>query len=483
MEYVSVPFSTIDTLPKVDKEKVRELLQQEQRDFCRKILVLDDDPTGTQTVHDVPVVTDWEEETIQKIFEGPDRVTFILTNSRSFSAEKTSCVHREIAERVAHASKRTGKEFLLLSRGDSTLRGHFPLETEILKDTLSSELGTEFQGEIICPFFLEGGRFTIGNVHYVREGEKLVPAGTTEFAADKTFGYRSSQLGEYVEEKTGGKYPADQCIYISIEALREMRLDEITAKLEQAEHFAKIIVNAADYVDLEIFCICWIRAMRSGRHYLARCAASLVRVIGNIDVIPLLSRKVLVDETEKNGGLVIVGSHVKKTTEQLSELEKSGCRTAFLEFQAEACMEEDRRVNEINRVLTESQEAMQKGQTAVVYTSRKLIVPETSDKDKILELSVRISDALTEIVHRLSLRPRFIVAKGGITSSDVATKGLSIRKAKVMGQIKKGIPVWQAGEESKFPGMPYVIFPGNVGEAATLREIVEELEGEGEEEA
>ena len=119
---------------------------------------------------------------------------------------------------------------------------------------------------------------------------------------------------------------------------------------------------------------------------------------------------------------------------------------------------------------------MEKGTTVVIYTSRELVVPDTADKDKILGLSVEISNALTRIVHLLTLKPKFIIAKGGITSSDVATKGLSVRKAMVMGQIKKGIPVWMTGPESKFPDMPYIIFPGNVGEASTLREIVEELD-------
>ena len=103
---------------------------------------------------------------------------------------------------------------------------------------------------------------------------------------------------------------------------------------------------------------------------------------------------------------------------------------------------------------------------------------DTTDKDKILEASVKISDAVTSVIGKLQVKPNFIVAKGGITSSDVGTKALRVVRAKVMGQIKPGIPVWMTGEESKFPHMPYVIFPGNVGEVATLREAVEILMGE-----
>ena len=88
---------------------------------------------------------------------------------------------------------------------------------------------------------------------------------------------------------------------------------------------------------------------------------------------------------------------------------------------------------------------------------------------------MNISDALTSIVNRLSVRPKFLIAKGGITSSDVGTKGLGVKKALVLGQVAAGVPVWRLGFESKFSGMSYIIFPGNVGKVETLREIVEML--------
>jgi uncharacterized protein YgbK (DUF1537 family) len=56
-----------------------------------------------------------------------------------------------------------------------------------------------------------------------------------------------------------------------------------------------------------------------------------------------------------------------------------------------------------------------------------------------------------------------LIAKGGITSSDIATKSLKVKLAMVAGSILPGVPVWKLGEESLFPGMHYVIFPGNVG--------------------
>ena len=60
-------------------------------------------------------------------------------------------------------------------------------------------------------------------------------------------------------------------------------------------------------------------------------------------------------------------------------------------------------------------------------------------------------------------------------SSDIGTKALKVTCATAMGQILPGIPVWQTGAESTFPGLPYVIFPGNVGKADSLKLIVEKL--------
>lgn len=399
---------------------------------------------------------------------------FILTNSRSFSVEETTRVHKEIGERLAQVSKESGKDFILISRGDSTLRGHYPLETDVLRSTLEQELGAEFDGEIICPFFPEGGRITIDNVHYVREGNVLVPAGETEFAKDKSFGYKSSDLTEFVEEKTGGAYKKEDCITVSLEELRREDVQGIKKKLMGAEHFAKVIVNAMDYNELSVFCRAFKEAVEDGKRFLARTAAGFPKTLAEITEKPLLVREDLVKDSEK-GGVVLVGSHVKKTTMQLEELKRSEAKMEFIEFDVNTCFEKNGLQREAERVTGEAEKCILSGVTAVVYTSRKLLVPDTADKDEILALSVAISDAVTSVVGNLKVQPAFIVAKGGITSSDVGTKALRVKRADVMGQIKKGIPVWMTGEESKFPGMPYIIFPGNVGETETLREIVEEL--------
>lgn len=474
MECKIIPFWTAEERDRTDTDKAEALLSQAMEGFHKKLVVLDDDPTGVQTVHDVSVYTDWEEESIRKGFEEKEAMFFILTNSRSFSVEETTKVHQDIAARVAKVARELGQDFMIISRGDSTLRGHYPLETQLLADGLTKNEGVVIDGEIICPFFPEGGRYTMDNIHYVKEQENLVPAGMTEFAKDKTFGYKSSDLTEYVEEKTEGKYHKEDCITISLDELNALDVQGIKDKLMSAQNMAKIIVNAVSYADLKVFCAALVLAMKAGKHYMARTAAAFTKVMGRISDQPLLGRAQLEGDT-KNGGIVLIGSHVKKTTDQLNCLKELDGQADFMEFQVNTVFEENGLEKEVEGTVKAAEEKILSGRTVVIYTSRQLLAPENMTPEEKLHISVKISNAVTSIIGKLSVKPKFIIAKGGITSSDVGTKALRVKKARVMGQVKKGIPVWMTGEESKFPGMPYIIFPGNVGEVSTLKEIVEEL--------
>ena len=471
----SLNISVLDIESEVVEADINAVLAKERASFHKKIIVLDDDPTGTQTVHNVFVYTDWEEATLLEAFRAPEQLFYILTNSRSFSAENTEKVHKEIAENIKKAGAMTDTEFLIISRGDSTLRGHYPLETQVLKETLEARSEVIYDGEIICPFFKEGGRFTLQDIHYVQEGTALIPAGYTEFAKDKTFGYESSDLGQYIEEKSQGRYTAQSCISITIEELRGGEIDAITKKLLRVTDFQKVIVNAADYIDLKVFTVAWLRAMNAGKNFLVRSAAGIPKIIGGILERPLLGREEVTCSHQLTGGLIVVGSHVQKTTLQFQALQTLGEKLAFIEFHVDAYKKVGTFEVEETKILEQVNELLRKRQTVVIYTSRELSKIETTDKEEILAVSVKISEALTGIVRKLSIAPSFLIAKGGITSSDIATKGLAIQKALVLGQIKPGIPVWKTQKESTFPEMPYIIFPGNVGGINTLKEIVEEL--------
>lgn len=464
----------LETFPKVDGEMIEKLLREEVDKNSGKIVVLDDDPTGVQTVHDVSVYTHWDEESIKDGFLEENKLFYILTNSRGLTAAQTRQIHQDIGKRVAAVSRETGKDFIIMSRSDSTLRGHFPLETETLKEVIEAETSIRMDGEILCPFFKEGGRFTLGNVHYVKDGEKLVPAGKTEFAKDKTFGYSASDLRDYIQEKTEGRYRAEDVTCISMEDLRNVNLAGIEKQLMEVDNFGKVIVNAVDYVDIKVFCIALYRAMEKGKHFMFRTAAALVKEIGGVSDQPFLTRSQMITKENGSGGVVVIGSHTQKTTAQLEELKKLP-DVECVEFNSDLVLEKEAFSQEIRRVTEKLEEIIERGKTAVTYTKRRLLVVENDTKEDALLRSVQISDAVQSLVANLTVAPSFVIAKGGITSSDIGTKALAVNRANVMGQICPGIPVWQIGEESKFPYMPYVIFPGNVGEKETLREAVEIL--------
>ena len=182
----------------------------------------------------------------------------------------------------------------------------------------------------------------------------------------------------------------------------------------------------------------------------------------------------VVKETDL-GGVVVVGSHTNKTTAQLRELLTLDC-VVPVEFDSNKVLEgDDAFYAEVDRCVAEEEKIIRTGKTAVCYTNRTLLTLENDTKESALQRSVKISDGVQSLVGRLHLTPAFVIAKGGITSSDVGTKALAVRRANVMGQIRPGIPVWQTGEESRFPKTPYVIFPGNTGNETTLREAVEIL--------
>lgn len=468
--------SWLPAFPQARKAQADALYREQVQKAAFKIVALDDDPTGVQTVHGIHVYTDWTLDSIREGFAEENRLFFILTNSRGMTREETEKVHRDIGERLSKVSRESGKPFLLISRSDSTLRGHFPLETEILRETIEKGTGIHFDGEILCPFFAEGGRYTVDNVHYVKNGNALIPAGQTEFARDETFGYQSSDLTEYVEEKTRGQYKKEDVICISLNLIRSLDIVRIADLLCQAENFQKIIVNAADNEDIRIFAAALYLAIAEGHHFIIRGAAAIVKAMGNVSDIPLLVRKDMIEKghASSHGGIIVVGSHTRKTTDQLKRLKEVN-GIDFIPMDSDLVLKEGALKKEAERILALEEEKIAEGTTVCVYTKRAVLQVENDTPEDALKRSVAISDAVQSLVGELSVTPSFVIAKGGITSSDVGVKALRVHRALVLGQIQPGVPVWKTGAESRFPGIPYVIFPGNVGEVDTLKKAAEIL--------
>jgi uncharacterized protein YgbK (DUF1537 family) len=168
----------------------------------------------------------------------------------------------------------------------------------------------------------------------------------------------------------------------------------------------------------------------------------------------------------------MVGSFVPRTSSQVAALvERSGITP--IEASVAALIDDGQRGAEIARVAGLAEAGLRRGDDVAIVTSRKLMTG--ADAAASLDLGRRVSDGLCAILRAIATRPRYLIAKGGITSSDLATKGLDVRRALVLGQILPGVPVWQLGGESRHPGLVYVVFPGNVGGADALAVVVASL--------
>lgn len=432
------------------------------------LVVLDDDPTGTQTVRGVAVVTAWDPSTLRAELSGAPPGFFILTNSRSLDARGSLALHRELAGNLLAAATAVRRPIVVASRSDSTLRGHFPLETDALAGTLGP-----FDATFLVPYFEAGGRCTLDDVHYVREGERLVPAADTPFARDPVFGYSTSHLPSWVEEKTGGRIPAGAVASVSLDLLRRGGPWAVAVRLRALPRGSVCVVNAAAPRDVEVFAAASLAAERRGSRFLYRTAAGFVAArLGQRpgSLLPADALRV----PSARGGLVVVGSHVPQTTAQLERVHAS-CDAARVEVSVPDVLDPRRRSAELARAGAVMNAALASGRDAVVFTSREPVMG--SDATAGLEVGRSVSDALVAVVRQLAVTPRFLVAKGGITSSDVATRGLGVRRAVVLGQALPGVPVWRLGPEARFPGLAYVLFPGNVGSPSALADLVGRLGG------
>lgn len=469
----ALPFAVPETLPSLreadlhapalpDAETIRRAWETGLAALPPKIIVLDDDPTGTQTVARVPVYTTFDGDSMRELWADLSPVCYISTNSRALDEAAARALHRGVARSLKMLAK--GRDFLCVSRSDSTLRGHYPLEPLILDECLGP-----FDGHVLLPFFAEGGRLTWRGVHYVRDGESLVPCAQTETARDRTFGFSQSDLRLWVEEKSSGAWRAGDVVYISLEELRgDWR--GVARRLESVENFAPVVVDALEEADLKLFCGALGLAWSRGKRFLCRSAASWVRVLAGQEAQSLLGAAQL-RPLGGGRGLVVCGSHVPRTSRQLEAL-RAVPELGWIEWRAPEAQSSYRAAFEAARCAEAIGAAWESGADAVLFSSRDYFAPPSGTE---LEFASRLASGLSATLPLLNAQPAWIVAKGGITSYDIATRGLSMRCAEVVGQIAAGVSVWRGRAGARWAGVPYIVFPGNVGADDTLCGVVETL--------
>lgn len=455
-----------------DDPGARQRIREARAEGGRRTAILDDDPTGSQSVHDVDVVTVLERQEIEAAVAPPGSTVFLLTNTRSLSEDDAVAVNTEIGRDLFRLEEKLGEPLDIVSRSDSTLRGHVIAEVRALNDARRDIVGAGFDGVLLVPAYIEAGRVTADDIHKARVGGELVPVGDTEFARDATFGYASSNLRDFVAEKSGGELLAEQVASISLTDIRHGGPDRVAQVLTDAAECQFVVVNATTFADLEVVVLGLQAAQRNGQSFLYRSGPSFVRALIGVDSIgPLTAEDIWPTVRAPGHGLVVVGSHVGQTARQLAAVQARG-GIEEVELSVDDLLDEarcDAYVKEISALVKVSLEDAD----VVLYTSRALKVGASAMAS--LQIARTVSSAVVKVVRSaLDAHPAWVIAKGGITSHDVAVRGLGIRRATVLGQLLPGmISVLRPTVAADgVVGMPYVVFAGNVGDDDTLADTI-----------
>lgn len=431
-----------------------------------KIIVLDDDPTGSQTVHSCLLLMRWDVDTLRLGLADKVPIFFILTNTRALTPENAASITQEVCHNLKLAIAAEGiTDFLVVSRSDSTLRGHYPIET----DVIAQELGG-FDAHFLIPAFFEGGRVTRDSIHYLHIDGVPTLVHQTEFAQDSVFGYHHSYLPDYVEEKTSGRIKAREVARFLLPDIRQGSLE----RLMELKGNQCGVVDGETQQDLDQFAQDLLTAAASGKRFLFRSAASILTSLAQLGPQPIAPEEMAKYKPTANPGVILVGSHVKKTTQQLEQLLKEE-DVVGIEVDVKRLRDNpSQRDKLLQEILDKVKTVYQENQTPVVYTSREELTFET--RQKRLDFGVAVSALLMDVVQGLPHDIGFLISKGGITSNDVLSTGLNLRFARLLGQVLAGCSmVRTSADHPLFPNLPVVLFPGNVGDAQGLATVYRRL--------
>jgi uncharacterized protein YgbK (DUF1537 family) len=432
-----------------------------------KIIALDDDPTGSQTVHSCLLLTRWDEDTLYEALLDDSPIFFVLTNTRGMDANRAAQVTREVCGNLKQALQRSqanGKTInpIMVSRSDSTLRGHYPVETDVIAD----ELGP-FDAHFLVPAFFEGGRITRNSMHYLLVDGKQVPVHETEFARDSVFGFSTAYLPDYVEEKTAGDIKATDVERFLLDEVRGDTLE----RLQSLSGNTCCVVDCETQADLNRFAEQLNQAAGEGKRFLFRSAASLLTALARLPEQPVAAEAMSSYVRNGRPGAVIMGSHVKKSTSQLKHLLDLPQVTG-IEVDVERIA--DKREDLLDAIVMAASEAFDDEKHSVVYTSR--LEKTFSDQQQRLAFGETVSGFLMDVVRNLPRELGFLISKGGITSNDVLSDGLALRTSRVLGQVLAGCSVVKCPpDHESFADMPVVIFPGNVGDDEALCTVLKRM--------
>ena len=440
-----------------------------------KIIIFDDDPTGSQTVYGCPLLLNWDEQTLEKAFKQPSPLIFILANTRSLSSDLAVEKIRAICSSIKKFFLIQGyskEDYFYISRGDSTLRGHGVLEPAILAE----ELGP-FHATFHIPAFLEGGRTTEKGIHYLNG----IPVHRTDFGRDSVFGFSTSDLAKWIEEKSFGKIQAEKILHIEIKQLEiafnnEEGFISLLSFLSQLENNISVVVDAKLPHHLETLARA-IKVVSKEKRFLFRTAASFINSLSGLPINPkstadLVSLKSKNNQFKYKPGLIMVGSHVKLATAQLDFLLKdNSCKGLEIPvskladiFASEDCKNlildlEDKILSKIDNILYTKK-------IPVLYTTREEM--QFSSHSTRMKYGLELAEFMAILVGKISNKFGYIISKGGITTQLLLQRGLNLNQVILKGQILPGLSIVQSNSDQN--NLPVVTFPGNLGNEKTLLE-------------
>ena len=435
---------------------IRERLLQSKR----RLVVIDDAPDDCGAVNDVSIYLDWSAETLDRALSSDNPVFFLSTDSPASSREDATRIAQELGRNLSEAAGKLSANPLICRGSDSSLRGHFPQEV----DALALGLDWEFDGAIIAPAFFEAGRYTINDTHWAIQEDELVSMDKTEYARDSVFGFRNSNLKQWVEEKTSGSTRADRVRSISLQCIRNGGPSAVENELMQTFNGQPVVVNAACCEDLEVFVLGLIAAETRGKRFMYYCAPSFVKIRGGFLDQPFLTCEQM---RPGNGpGLLVAGSSSDITSRQLQALIDSKL-VVGVELRVDALLDTDSVEAEIARSSKAVNTRLAEGDSVALHTPR---TRHSISASSFRKLGHTITTGLREVTRRIDIQPGFVISKGRITAKEVAGS-LGLKEALALGQVIPGVPVWRLEKADRWAGIPYVIFPGDVGDDNALVDV------------
>ncbi|WP_320666824.1 four-carbon acid sugar kinase family protein [Prochlorococcus sp. MIT 1307] len=440
-----------------------------------KIVVFDDDPTGSQTVYGCPLLLRWDKSSLVQAINHPSPLLFLLANTRSMNpvlAEKRIGEICQSIKQVLIEQEILLENICFVSRGDSTLRGHGTLEPEVINSLLGP-----FDATLHVPAFLEGGRTTVNGVHFLH-GK---PVHTTEFARDKAFGYSTSDLDLWLQEKSRGKIVAqnvDRLNFASLDAAINSKtgLKNLIDFLLALSGNRPVVVDAQHPSQLEVLGKV-VRTLIGRKRFLFRSAASLINGLSNLpgkthNAEEFASLRLKESSGDLKPGLVMVGSHVRLADEQLELLLKQDCcegiefpakqiASVFLGDLADTLLSdfETEVLYKLNLILASRK-------TPVIYTTRGEIY--FSSIEARINFGNFLAEFMASVVKKVIIKLGYVISKGGVTTHTFLEKGLNLASVELKGQLLPGLSVVCATDYSLAEGLPIVTFPGNLGFKDTL---------------